>query len=344
MSTLPVRYTNNHHVASSKTASPIVVAVNKAAVAGCVSAAYHRHQQHQQQRHHHTPPVKRHPTKMAAARRAKSKSRSRMSCPGSGSAASASSPAKRRNGKAGKKLPPQVMCNQAQQHQQEPQSTEQGLTAQHMVLDVSAGNGGLDCAVAATQLDTVLGVNGGGDNGLAEWTTQVGGDAALRTPDAASATSDRLSAAIEEQHNNKVTDNEKGIGELQHQQDDQLMDTSETMDDDEVASTSSQSGVAVSVATMTMDADAMIAPMIMPRRSNEELFVELQEALALEPKYQPIMYLPHSSKVGSGDTTINGKYNRLTNIYLFLLISGRRDNNRSQRWSCTCAALFKGVV
>lgn len=226
---------------------------------------------------------------MAAARRAKSKSRSRVACSTSGMVVSTSSPTKRRNGKAGRKLPPQLTSNQTQQHQQELQSTEQGLTAQHMVLDVSAANSSIDCE-GATQLDTILGGNGGGESGLAEWTTQVGGDAVLRTPDAASAKGDMLSAAIEQQPQ-KVTDKKIEIVE----QDDHIMDTSETMD--EVASTSSQSGVDVSVTSMTMDADAMILPIILPRRRNEELFVELQEALALEPKYQPIMYLPHSSKV-----------------------------------------------
>lgn len=70
------------------------------------------------------------------------------------------------------------------------------------------------------------------------------------------------------------------------------MDTSEAMD--EVASSSSSFMGDASNA----EAAEAVAAVPQPRRPNEELFAELQEALALEPKYQPTLYLPQSSQVG----------------------------------------------
>lgn len=311
MSALPVRYTNNHHVAPSKTASPIVVAVNKTGLAGCcVQSAYHRQQQQQHQRHHQTPPVKRHPTKMAAARRAKSRSRSRAS---SASGTSAGSPAKRRNGKAGgaagaKKLPQLMTGPQSQQQQQEmTQQTEQqqqvaaSLTAQQMVLDVVAATGS-NGAPAATTTNAV-GDAGRRTTTSVEWGTQVlVGEDVLRTPDAAAC--ERLLAATEDlQQPGNVTDHETGLvvrsPQQQHNNNNSmnemhLMDTSEAMEDEDSELPSTSAGCSGSVGGVDAESPAVV---VAPRRSNEELFAELQEALALEPKYQPSLYLPQSSQV-----------------------------------------------
>lgn len=310
MSALPVRYTNNHHVAPSKTASPIVVAVNKTGLAGCcVQSAYHRQQQQQHQRHHQTPPVKRHPTKMAAARRAKSRSRSRAS-----SGTSAGSPAKRRNGKAGgaagaKKLPQLMNGPQGQQQQQEmTQQTEQqqqvaaSLTAQQMVLDVVAATTGSNGAPAATTTNAV-GDAGRRTTTSVEWGTQVlVGEDVLRTPDAAAC--ERLLAATEDlQQPGNVTDHETGLvvrsPQQQHNNNNSmnemhLMDTSEAMEDEDSELPSTSAGCSGSAGGVDAESPAVV---VAPRRSNEELFAELQEALALEPKYQPSLYLPQSSQV-----------------------------------------------
>lgn len=320
MSALPVRYTNNHHVAPSKTASPIVVAVNKTGLAGCcVQSAYHRQQQQQHQRHHQTPPVKRHPTKMAAARRAKSRSRSRASA---ASGTSAGSPAKRRNGKAGAKKLPQLMSGpQSQQQQSErTQQTEQqqqqvaaSLTAQQMVLDVVAATS----SNGAPEATNTVGDAGRRTTTSVEWGTQVlVGEDVLRTPDAAAC--ERLLAATEDlqQQPGNVTDHETGLVVRSQQQQQHnnnmnemhLMDTSEAMEDDdsELPSTSAGcSGVAGGV-----DADSP-AVVVAPRRSNEELFAELQEALALEPKYQPSLYLPQSSQVSQKRGLGKGAWNNV---------------------------------
>lgn len=279
MSALPVRYTNHHHVASTKTtAGPVVVAVNKAAVAGGVQSAYHRHQQqmqhHQQHRHHHTPPVKRHPTKMAAARRAKSRSRTRPGAANPANSASANSPAKRRVGKAAakqRKMPPQLAVPKPEQ-----QDT-QGLTAQHMVLDVPAIEAGAAGAAAAGEEKTVA---------VAEMDTvpSVEGDA-LRTPDAAEEGETTQNAGAEDEQQQQ----------LQRELEQPQMDTSEAMEEEDEAAAASPAMTSVSTMTAEVDATPQAAPA--PRRSNEELFAELQEALALEPKYQPALFLPHSSQV-----------------------------------------------
>lgn len=54
--------------------------------------------------------------------------------------------------------------------------------------------------------------------------------------------------------------------------------------------------VASQSAAMEKEEEPLIVPIA--RKTNAELFVELQEALALEPKFQPMLHLPQTSKVG----------------------------------------------